>query len=89
MGPSNLTAGEIYFTPALGICNPQKGEFDYTVSDGNGGTDTGHVTIDLLCNGTNHDPNATNDERSGTETPRFPSRARASSPTTRTPTATR
>ena len=66
-GTVNLTAGEIYFTPTSGVCNPTTGKFDYTVSDGHGGTDTATVTIHLMCNGTNHDPVATNDERSGTE----------------------
>jgi hypothetical protein len=66
-GTVNLAAGEITFTPTAALCGPNTGGFDYTVSDGNGGTDTGSVTIDLMCNGTNHDPVAGNDTASGTE----------------------
>ena len=39
--------------------------FDYAISDGNGGIDTGHVTVDLAC--ANDAPVAVDDTASGTE----------------------
>ena len=43
-GSVSLVAGTITFNPAPNVCEPGNYGFDYTVSDGNGGTDTGHVT---------------------------------------------
>ena len=43
----------------------QPGGFDYTVSDGNGGTDTGHVTVDITC--VDDLPVAVDDDRTVTE----------------------
>ncbi len=51
---------DVTFTPTGGLCNPTVGGFTYTVSDGDK-TDTAHVTVTLMCNGTNHDPVAAND----------------------------
>ena len=33
----------------MNVCGAGAGGFDYTVSDGRGGTDVGHVTVDLTC----------------------------------------
>ena len=44
-----LDGTTITFTPAADLCGDDAASFDYTVSDGNGGTDTGTVTIDLTC----------------------------------------
>jgi len=39
--------GDFVFTPAPGVsCTDHSDSFDYTVNDGNGGTDTGTVTIE-------------------------------------------
>ena len=56
----------VTFTPTPGVCNPTHGGFTYTVSDGEK-TDTSTVTVTLTCNGTDHDPIATNHTASGTE----------------------
>ncbi len=66
-GSVNLVGTTITFTPDGVTCNPTDGDFDYTVSDGHGGTDTGNVIVELTCSGTNHDPVAANDLASGTE----------------------
>jgi VCBS repeat-containing protein len=44
-----LSAGTAAFTPATNVCGSGAGGFDYTVSDGHLGTDTGHVTVDITC----------------------------------------
>jgi hypothetical protein len=66
-GSVSLTLDTIKFTPADNICGVASAGFDYTTNDGNGGTDNAHVTVDLVCNGTNHDPVAANDFANGTE----------------------
>ena len=48
-GTVNLASGTITFTPTANLCGDDAGGFDYTASDGNGGTDTGHVTVDITC----------------------------------------
>ena len=48
-GTTALDAGTTTFTPDADLCGDGAGRFDYTVDDGNGGTDTGHVAIDLTC----------------------------------------
>ena len=48
-GAVSLLAGTIRFDPAANLCGTGAGGFDYTVSDGRGGTDAGHVTVDLTC----------------------------------------
>ena len=54
-----LVAGVITFMPTPNLCGAGAGAFDYTVSDGNGGTDTGHVTVNLTC--VDDPPTAVND----------------------------
>ena len=44
-----LDNGTITFTPDVNLCVPDAAGFDYDISDGNGGTDTGHVAVDLGC----------------------------------------
>ncbi len=46
-GAASISGGTIQFVPAPNFCGA--GGFDYTVSDGRGGTDVGHVTVDLTC----------------------------------------
>ena len=48
-GTVAIASGEITFTPTANLCGNNAGSYDYTVSDGNGGTDTGTVTVDLTC----------------------------------------
>src|SRR5215218_10235961 len=48
-GTVSLVAGTITFVPTANLCGSDAASFDYTVDDGNGGTDTGTVTIDLTC----------------------------------------
>ena len=39
----------VTFSPTANRCSPLGGSYDYTVSDGNGGTDVGHVTVNITC----------------------------------------
>ena len=48
-GTVGLAAGNVTFTPAANLCGTDVGSFGYTVDDGNGGTDTGAVTVDIGC----------------------------------------
>ena len=48
-GTVAIASGQITFTPTANLCGNNAGSYDYTVSDGNSGTDTGTVTIDLTC----------------------------------------
>ncbi len=48
-GSVELDGETITFTPDADLCGDGAAGFDYTTSDGNGGTDTGHVSIDLAC----------------------------------------
>ncbi|MDQ2913089.1 MAG: Ig-like domain-containing protein, partial [Chloroflexota bacterium] len=48
-GTVSLVGGSITFTPTPGLCGPGAGSFGYTVSDGNGGTASGTVTVDIVC----------------------------------------
>ncbi|HYJ55605.1 MAG TPA: Ig-like domain-containing protein, partial [Mycobacterium sp.] len=64
-GTAQVAAGVVTFTPEADDCGTGAGSFDYDVSDGNGGTDTGHVTVDVTC--TNDTPAAVDDTASGTE----------------------
>jgi hypothetical protein len=66
-GTVNLVGQTITFDPDGIACDPVDGGFDYTVSDGHGGSDVGHVIVELACSGTNHTPVATNDHADGTE----------------------
>ena len=91
-GTVSLVAGTITFDPAQDVCEPGTFGFDYTVSDGNGGTDTGHVDVRIDC--VNDAPVAVDDETSRTRTrtsslmSRPPARASARSTTTPMPMAT-
>ena len=64
-GSAVLDNGTITFTPDADLCLPDAAGFDYDISDGNGGTDTGHVTVDVTC--LNDAPVAVDDTASGTE----------------------
>ena len=48
-GTVDVTAGTVTFTPTADLCGDGAGSFDYLVVDGNGGSDTGHVTVDITC----------------------------------------
>jgi hypothetical protein len=62
-----LDAGTITFTPDADLCGTDVAGFDYDISDGNGGSDTGHVAIDLDC--TNDAPVAVDDTGSVANNP--------------------
>ena len=64
-GNAVLSAGAVTFSPDANLCGLAAAGYDYTVSDGSGGSDTGHVTIDLTC--VNDNPAAVADELNGTE----------------------
>ena len=61
----SLAAGVVTFTPDADVCGDDSAGFDYTVEDGNGGSATGHVAIDLTC--VNEAPVADDDTISGDE----------------------
>ena len=48
-GSVDLTAGVVTFTPAADLCGDGEGSFDYDISDGNGGSDSASVTVDITC----------------------------------------
>ncbi|WP_338089663.1 Ig-like domain-containing protein [Nocardioides lijunqiniae] len=48
-GAVALVQGSIAFTPAADRCEPVAAGFDYTVSDGRGGSDVGRVSVDVTC----------------------------------------
>jgi hypothetical protein len=58
-GTVAFAAGSVTFTPDADLCGTAVGGFDYTVDDGNGGTDTAAVTVDIAC--VNDAPVAVND----------------------------
>jgi hypothetical protein len=64
-GTVTLEAGTITFTPNADACDPTEFGFDYDISDGLGGTDTGHADVSISCE--NDNPAATDDDASGTE----------------------
>lgn len=64
-GTVALAGAAVRFTPAADRCGPGAGGFDYTVSDGRGGTDLGRVTVDITC--VPDDPRATDDTVTVTE----------------------
>ena len=64
-GDADLTSGVVTFTPDADLCGTGEGGFDYEVSDGNGGTDSAHATVDLTC--TNDGPSAGDDSVDVTE----------------------
>ena len=48
-GTATITAATLRFVPTADLCGPSAARFDYTVSDGHGGSDEGRVTVDLAC----------------------------------------
>ncbi|MBJ7358040.1 Ig-like domain-containing protein [Nocardioides sp.] len=58
-GTVAIASGQVTFTPTANTCSPAPASYDYVVSDGNGGTDTGTVTIDVTCV---NDPPVANDD---------------------------
>ena len=83
-GTPSLDSGTITFTPDADVCGDAT--FDYTVEDGDGGSDTGTVTIDLTC--VNEQPVANEDSSTATRTRMSPPPRATSPATTPTPTAT-
>ena len=65
-GTVNLAAGVVTFTPDADLCGNGEASFEYAISDGHGGTDSAHVTVDLNCV-SNVPPVAVDDSASGTE----------------------
>jgi hypothetical protein len=61
-GTVALAGSTIRFTPDADLCGDAAGRFDYTVSDGRGGTDVGRVTVDVAC--VPDDPQAVDDSAS-------------------------
>ena len=53
-GDADLTGTTVTFTAPADECGPGLGSFDYTISDGNGGTDSAHAVVDVTC--VNDDP---------------------------------
>jgi hypothetical protein len=47
--PLDKTDDFVRFNPNADLCGSPAGGYDYTVSDGNGGSDAGHVTVNLTC----------------------------------------
>lgn len=64
-GTAQLVSGTITFTPSGNLCTPTPAGFDYAVSDGHGGTDTGTVTVTVSC--VNDPPVANDDSRTVAE----------------------
>ena len=58
-GTASISSGQVHFAPSANLCGAGAGGFDYTVSDGNGGTDLGHVVVDITC--VADDPTAVDD----------------------------
>jgi arylsulfatase A-like enzyme len=48
-GSISIVDAEIRFQPEAELCGEGAAGFDYTVTDGQGGSDDGRVTIDLAC----------------------------------------
>ena len=61
-GTAVLGATDVTFTPAANLCGADVASYDYTVNDGQGGTDLGTLTISLTC--TNDAPVAVADSGS-------------------------
>ena len=55
-GSVDLTAGVVTFTPDADLCGDGEGSFDYDISDGNGGSDSAHATVDITCDERRHRP---------------------------------
>ena len=61
----SISAGQIHFVPTADLCGNNAATFSYTASDGQGGTDTGTVTVDISC--VNDVANAVDDSRTVAE----------------------
>jgi hypothetical protein len=61
-GSAELAAGVVTFTPDANLCGTAAGGFDYDLSDGNGGSDSAQVTVDVTC--VNDAPTAVDDTAS-------------------------
>jgi len=64
-GTASISSGQIHFAPTANLCGAGAGGFDYTVSDGTGATDLGHVVVDITC--VADDPVAVDDSATVTE----------------------
>ena len=64
-GSVDVTSNVVTFTPASEDCGAAIGSFDYDISDGNGGTDSASVTVNVSC--TNDAPDAVADNAPATE----------------------
>ncbi|WP_297617677.1 Ig-like domain-containing protein, partial [Nocardioides sp.] len=64
-GTAMIVGATIRFTPTADRCGVAAGRFDYTVSDGRGGTDVGRVAVDVTC--VPDDPRASDDSATVTE----------------------
>jgi hypothetical protein len=64
-GDADLTGTTVTFTAPADVCGTGLASFDYTISDGNGGTDDAHAVVDISCQ--NDNPVAVDDTASGTE----------------------
>jgi VCBS repeat-containing protein len=58
-GNASIASGQIQFDPVANLCGSGAAGFDYTVSDGQGGTDVGRVAVTIGC--TPDDPIAVDD----------------------------
>ena len=58
-GNVSIAGGTIHFQPTANLCGGGAAGFDYTVSDGQGGTDVGRVAVAITC--TPDDPTVTDD----------------------------
>ena len=67
-GTVSLVSGTITFDPAQDVCEPGTFGFNYTVSDGNGGTDTGHVDVRMTASTTRPSRSTTSTSRTRTRT---------------------
>ena len=64
-GTVSISGGQVHFVPATNLCGNNAGSFGYTVSDGDGGTDSGTVTVDITC--VDDAPDAVDDARTVAE----------------------
>lgn len=60
LGTAEIDGTDVLFTPTADQTG--QGGFDYTLSDGRGGTDTGYVAVDITVPPPNQDPVAVDDE---------------------------
>jgi hypothetical protein len=58
-GTAGIKGSWIVFSPTPDLCGVAAGGFDYTITDGRGGSDTGRFTVDITC--VPDDPTAADD----------------------------